>query len=158
MGKKYTEEERLERIELIGNYFLKTGSSTRDIAKYFTENYFEISNKTVSLYIKEFMKNHSKSKEEINILIENNMNKSIEDPDTRERVLKVARLVLDGHSKKEVSEILNISEKVVERDISSRLLMLSEIDDDYKIYYDAVINCLHKNQVKTIENNRKKYK
>ena len=86
------------------------------------------------------------------------MNKSIEDPDTRERVLKVARLVLDGHSKKEVSEILNISEKVVERDISSRLLMLSEIDDDYKIYYDAVINCLHKNQVKTIENNRKKYK
>ena len=50
MAKKFTEEEKNERIELIGEYFLETGASTREIAKHFSENQFKISNKTVSLY------------------------------------------------------------------------------------------------------------
>ena len=158
MGKKYAEEERLERIEIIGKYFLDTGASTRDIAKYFTDNYFDISNKTVSLYIKEYMNSHSEKKEEIKDLIDNNTEKSIEDLETRERVLTVARLVLQGHTKEEISNELGVSIKTVERDISSRLSMLCEQDEDYKIYYKAVMNSLHHNQVSTIEKNRKTFK
>lgn len=158
MGRKYTEEERLERIEVIGKYFLDTGASTRDIAKYFTDNYFDISNKTVSLYIKEYMNSHNEKKDKIKDLIDNNTEKSIEDLETRERVLTVARLVLQGLTKEEISNELGVSVKTVERDISSRLPMICEQDEDYKIYYKAVMNSLHHNQVSTIEKNRKTFK
>ena len=49
MARKYTEEEKNSRIELVGEYFLKTGKSTREIAKDFSENYFEISNNFIAL-------------------------------------------------------------------------------------------------------------
>ena len=158
MGRKYTEEERLERIELIGQYFFETGASTRDIAKYFTDNYFEISNKTVSLYIKEYMNTHNEKKDKLKDLIDNNTEKSIEDFETRERVLTVARLVLQGYTKEKIADELGVSIKTVERDISSRLPMICEQDEDYKIYYDAVMNSLHNNQVSTIDKNRKTFK
>ena len=148
------ELERLKRIEMVGNYFLETGAPTREIAKYFSENYFEISNKTVHSYIKRFQELHSDSKDEIKKLIDNNTEKTIEDPEVRERVLKVARLVLEGHTKEEISEILNISVKIVERDISPRLEMLSNHDEDLKIYYNAVINALNAHQINALNENR----
>ena len=46
------EKQELQKQDHI---FLKTGASTREIAKYFTENRFKISNYTVSQYIKEYM-------------------------------------------------------------------------------------------------------
>lgn len=157
MAKKYTEEEKIQRIELVGEYFLKTGESTREIAKYFSENFFEISNKTVSLYIKEYIKKHEDKKEEIRAMIDNNIDKSIEDLQVQERVLKVVRLVLLGSTKEEIANMLNISVKVVERDISSRFPRLCEIDDNYAIYYDSVMEELHRHQVSTIEQNRKRF-
>ncbi len=148
------ELERLRRIEMVGNYFLETGAPTREIAKYFTENYFEISNKTVHSYIKRYQELHQDKNDEINKLIDNNTEKSIEDPEVRERILKVARLILEGHTKEEVSNILNISVKIVERDINPRLKVLSEHDEDLKMYYDAVINVLNTHQINALNENR----
>ena len=61
-----------ERIDLIGKYFLETGKSTREIAKYFSSNFFPISNKTVSLYIKAYKKNKPQFSNEIDKKIEDN--------------------------------------------------------------------------------------
>lgn len=158
MAKKFTEEEKNERIELIGEYFLETGASTREIAKHFSENQFKISNKTVSLYIKEYIKKHEDKKDELKAMIDNNIDKSIEDLQVQERVLKVVRLVLLGSTKEEIANMLNISVKVVERDLSSRFPRLCEKDENYSIYYDSVMEELHRHQVSTIEKNRKVYK
>ena len=50
------EDERLRRIIMVGKYVAETGSSTRKTAKYFTENYFPISNYTVSDYCNRYKK------------------------------------------------------------------------------------------------------
>ncbi|MBO6195614.1 MAG: hypothetical protein J6O56_04690 [Bacilli bacterium] len=151
---RINEQERLRRIEMVGNYFLETGKPTREISRYFSDNYFEISNKTVYSYIKKYQELHKDKKDDINKLIDNNTEKSIEDPEVRERIFKVARLVLEGYTKEEISEILNISVKIVERDINPRLEMLSEHDEDLKIYYDAVINSLNAHQINALNENR----
>ena len=148
------DQERIRRIEIVGKYFLDTGSSTRDIADYISKNHFDISNKTVSVYIKKYAEIHPDKSDEISELINNNTEKSIEDPEVRERVFKVARSILDGHTIEETSEILGVSAKTVERDISPRLELLSKEDEDMKAYYDAVLNSLHIHQINALDNNR----
>ena len=72
MPKKLTYEERLELIRKVGEYFLETGSSVREISKNFKEEYnIEISGKTVSKYIHEYAKIFGK-KDEIESKISNN--------------------------------------------------------------------------------------
>lgn len=148
------ESERLRRINLVGEYFVNTGASTREIAKYFSSYYFEISNKTVSLYIKEYMKMNPEKEEEIKKKIDINTEKTIDDSYVVERVLKVARLILDGKTIEEASKELDISYKTAERDISVRLKELGKNDSDLKKYYDAVVKVLHVHQVDALNENR----
>ena len=65
------DQERIRRIEIVGKYFLDTGSSTRDIADYISKNHFDISNKTVSVYIKKYAEIHPDKSDEISELINN---------------------------------------------------------------------------------------
>ena len=153
-NERITEEERIRRIEIVGKYFLETGSSTREISKFISDNYFDISNKTVSVYIKKYAVLHPEVANDINELINNNTEKSIEDPKVRERIFNVSRLILEGHTMEETSKILNVSPKIVERDISPRLELLSKEDEDMKVYFEAVINALHAHQKNALNNNR----
>ena len=59
------EDERLRRIIMVGKYVAETGSSTRKTAKYFTENYFPISNYTVSDYCNRYKKLEPSLKDKI---------------------------------------------------------------------------------------------
>ena len=52
------EEERNRRIELVGSYIIKTGSSIRDTVEYFNENFFKISIPTVVDYRNLYLKRH----------------------------------------------------------------------------------------------------
>ncbi len=148
------ESERLNRIIEVGEYFLNTGASTREIADYFSKNKYSISNKTVYDYIKKYKEMFQNKVSEIEDKLYSNKEKSIDDAGVRERVLTVSRLILDGHTKKEVSKILGITIKEVERDINPRLKKISEIDKDYEIYYNAVMNVLKKNQIDALNEYR----
>lgn len=150
------EKERDRRIKLVGDYFLQTGKSTREISKYFTENYFDISNKTVSVYIKEYLNKYKEKANEIMELIDNNKSKSIEDEEVVDRVFNTADLILSGKSLEETAKILNVSYKTCERDISYRLKALADRSQPLREYYILVKDKLYSNQVEELNKGRKK--
>lgn len=153
MVKKLTDEERLELIKKVGEYFLETGSSVREVSRIFNEEYnIEISGKTVSKYIHEYAKNFGK-KDEIESKISNNTSKSIEDSSIQSRVLSAARLALEGKTIKEIAKELNSTENVIKGDLSKRLYMYSLVDEDMGIYYDAVKNVMSKNLDDSLNDN-----
>lgn len=117
----HDDEERERRIQLIGEYILETGASTRKTADYFTANYFSISNYTVSEYLKLYMKKNSQKAEELRKIIDNNTPDSIEDPKVIKRVLSVAELVESGFTIEEISKNTNIDFWTVYDDINKRL-------------------------------------
>lgn len=152
-----SDKERERRVEIIGEYFLETGASTREIANYISSSPdydFEISNKTVHDYIKRYIEMHPEKEDEIKDIINKNTEKSIEDPKVVERVLNVARLVLNGYTIEESAKILDITYKTAERDINPRLKQLGENAPDLKMYYDAVSNVLNKHQINALNENR----
>mgnify|MGYP002587344150 FL=1 len=160
-------EERNRRIQLVGKYFVDTGLPTRQIASYFSENFFKISNKTVYQYIRQYMKMHPEESQNIQEKIENNTEKTITDANTRKRVFLVAKLVIEGYTINEIVDILNssntnedkISIKNVEHDIFIRLKKLAKQDSNIdKIYQLVLINknshkitALHENRNKNIK-------
>ena len=57
MAIKLTEEERNNRIKMVGEYYINTpNASVRTTSQYFKENYFDISIATVSNYIELYKK------------------------------------------------------------------------------------------------------
>lgn len=147
-------EEREYRIEKIGDFFYKTGLPTRQIADYFTAHYFPISNKTVHQYIQIYMKEHPNLKEEINKKIINNTEVPFYDEKAKTRILKEAELVITGYTYREISELLNISIKTVEHDISERLSKLALLDSSINEIYNETIKCAKKHQVDALNQNR----
>ena len=67
----FSDEERDRRIDLVGEYRVHTGESTRNIAKYFSFTQFKISNATVSDYLERYKKRHPENKAIIEIEYEN---------------------------------------------------------------------------------------
>lgn len=124
------DEERLRRIMLIGEYMYVTGSSTRKTAKYFTENYFEISNYTVSQYLKLYSEMNPDKKNKIKEMIEERTVTSLDDENVKNRVLKVADLVLEGYTLEEIAKTMAAENEIEEmywtvyRDIHNRLAKL----------------------------------
>ena len=114
-------EEREKRIIMIGEYFKETGLPTRQIADYFTANYFQISNKTVHQYINKYKELHPQDINEINEKISNNLEKGIENNQVKVRVFRAAKLALEGYNMKEIAELLETTPKVIERDLFRRL-------------------------------------
>lgn len=120
------DEEREKRIMLIGNYAIKTGASTREIAEYFSSNYFNISNATVHDYLQRYkLKYHNKTSAIENV-INNNTVKTVKDENISRRVLKVYELIKNGFLLEEIAKGLNESYWTIYRDIDR----LKQIDED----------------------------
>lgn len=120
------DEERERRIDVVGEYRVKTGESTRNIAKYFTNTEFEISNATVQDYIERYKKKHPESKAIIDAQTQENIPKTVKDPQIKIRALKIADLILYGCTIEEISEKTKLPYWVVYRDIKNRLPMIDK--------------------------------
>ena len=121
------EEERIRRIMVVYNYYIKTNLSTRKLAEIISENEFKISNVTVNEYLKKAIELISESeKKELQLALEERKNDTIDNPVVRERVLNAAKLYLDGAYIEDIAEILNSTYFQIYRDLKCRL---SKIDD-----------------------------
>ena len=151
-------EERKRRIELVGQFFKQTGLPTRQIADYFTSNYFPISNKTVHQYIEKYMEIHPKDSEEITDKITNNTEKTIEDKEVKVRVFRAAKLSLEGYTIQEIASLLDTTPKTIERDIFKRLKLLVEQDENINKIYELVLEGTHEHKINALNDNRNKNK
>lgn len=157
-------EERNRRIQLVGKYFVDTSLPTRQIASYFSENFFKISNKTVYQYIRQYMKMHPEESQNIQEKIENNTEKTITDANTRKRVFLVAKLVIEGYTINEIVDILNssntnedkISINNVEHDIFIRLKKLAKQDSNIDKIYQLVLINTNSHKITALHENRNK--
>ena len=126
MAKTFTEEERDKLIEQVGAYYLITKESYRDIAKK-----FGISAPTVKDYIDKYKKLHGHLAAEINesIKARTSQNDSINNPEVKERVLKVYMYILEGYTFEEIAALLNESIYTVYNDVNIRL---EQVNPAYK--------------------------
>jgi len=126
MASKVTDEERDERVLLVGEYVKETGASTRETAKYFTRTYFNISNSTVSDYLHRYIKMKPNEVDAIKDKIDINTAKSVEDNEIKKRVLSNAKYFLSGMSINEISEMTGESFWTIYRDLTRRIKLLDE--------------------------------
>lgn len=122
------EEEKIRRIMVVYNYYIKTNLSTRKLAEIISENEFKISNVTVNEYLKKAIELISEpEKKELQLALEERKNDTIDNPVVRERVLNAAKLYLDGAYIEDIAEVLNSTYFQIYRDLKCRL---SKIDND----------------------------
>lgn len=133
MAKTFTEEERDKLIEQVGSYYLITKESYRDIAKE-----FGISAPTVKDYIDKYKKLHGHLAAEIDASIKEktSQNDSINNPEVKERVLKVYMYILEGYTFEEIAALLNESINTVYNDINIRL---EQVNPAYKEEVAAIM-------------------
>jgi len=144
-----------ERIEQVGKYFLETAKSTREIAKYFSDNFFSISNKTVSVYIQRFKKDNPQYKEKINKLIEENTEKDFKSDDIKKQILIERDVLFKGYTTDQIAEIFDKGQSSVQRDLTIRLKKLCEEDPSYLEIYTKALEKLASNQQMTTFKSRK---
>ncbi len=133
MAKTFTEEERDKLIEQVGSYYLITKESYRDIAKE-----FGISAPTVKDYIDKYKKLHGHLAAEIDASIKEktSQNDSINNPNVKERVIKVYMYILQGYTFEEIAALLNESINTVYNDINIRL---EQVNPAYKEEVAAIM-------------------
>lgn len=125
------DEEREQRIQMVGEYVIQTGSSTRETTAFFSENFFSISNYTVHEYIKLFIKKYPQRKEELQKAIEGNKEQTIDNPEVYNRVMYNASLVINANmSIEEISQTTGVNYWIVYRDLTDRLKRINE-----ELYY-----------------------
>ena len=150
MAIKLTEEERNNRIKLVGEYYINTpNASVRTTSQYFKENYFDISIATVSNYIELYKKLYPNKAKKVDDVIESRTPKTVEDKYIRDRVLKEAKMILQGFTIEQISELNDIEYWVVYRDLGERL---KKVDIEL---YAAVCTILNQNSLDNL-NYRKK--
>ncbi len=126
MAANFTDKEREERINLVGEYFINNpGVSTRKIAEYFSNNFFKISNATVLDYINRYKKNNNLT-DEIDNKLNENKPKTINDADVKKRILTCAKFYINGKTLEEISTITNTNYWIVYRDLMVRLKKIDE--------------------------------
>lgn len=142
MSVKITDEERRERIKMVGEYYINTpNASVRSTSQYFKENYFDISIATVSNYIEQYKKLYPNKAKKVQEVIDSRTPKTVDDKYIRDRVLKEARMVLQGFTIEQISEINEIEYWVVYRDLGERL---RKVDIEL---YAAVCTILNQNSL-----------
>ena len=100
---KITDEEREKRIVLVAEYVLETGMSTRETAKFFSNNFFFISNATVSDYCKRYVTKYPKKLLALKNVVNNNRGKTLNDPDIKKRIYENAKNIINGLTIEEIS-------------------------------------------------------
>ena len=150
MAIKLTEEERNNRIKLVGEYYINTpNASVRSTSQYFKENYFDISIATVSNYIDLYKKLYPNKAKIVDDVIESRTPKTVEDKYIRDRVLKEAKMILQGFTIEQISELNDIEYWVGYRDLGERL---KKVDIEL---YAAVCTIFNQNSLDNL-NYRKK--
>lgn len=120
--------ERERRIILIAEYIIETGASTRQTSEYFTANEFEISNATVYDYCQRYEKMFPQKKELLLKKIRENKEKTIEDKDTYDRVIRNAFYFLNSnYTVGQLAEYTEDTYWTVYRDLTERI---SKIDPE----------------------------
>ena len=129
-----TEEEKKARVLMIADFIIKTKSSTRKTAKFFTENYFPISNCTVHDYINNrLLKIDAQKYKEIVKILNLNTPKTIRDAQIKIRIYQAAALMLQDYTVEEIANLLNSTKDTIYDDLTSRLPKLDEkIAEDVK--------------------------
>lgn len=131
MAKKLSDifpyEEYLMIIEKIADYVIGNNASTREVANYFSSNGIKISYVTVSnlLNSNEFQENFPSKYEMVqNILKSKSTIKMVNNIDTLVRVQKAVDLALRGYTVAEIASMLNSTESIIYKDLTSRLKRL----------------------------------
>ncbi len=114
------DEEREKRVILVGELFELTGLSTRKLSAFLTNNFFPISNSTVSDYLQRFCKMRPNEVELIKERITNNTSDSIEKEEVKNRVIKNMKLFEQGFTIEEIADNTNDNFWSVYRDITVR--------------------------------------
>ncbi len=133
MIKKLTEEERTIRILEIGDFVVKTGSSTRETAKIFSDSRYPISNATVHDYMQRYMKLNPQERENIKKRISDNTAKTLEDPEVLDRVVSVVSLIDSDMTIEQAAKELDIDYWTAYRDVTVRYPKLNENDYEERI-------------------------
>lgn len=143
MATKYTDEERNQMIEEVGQLTEKTGLSAREISKNYKNGL--LSHVTISNYLKIYKKRHLNSNIDF---ITNNYRGNIKDLKIQQRVLKSAELCLKGYTIDQISVELKITYRVAYDDLHIRLEKIN------KDIYDKVKKQLQKNKNDNLKNNK----
>lgn len=154
--KKY--EEMIRRVKEVADYAIDTKvASTRQIAKYFTENRFKISNATVCVYLSQRLPKVDPVRYAlVKPLIDKNTPKSIETVEVRKRIYTAVALLLRGLTIPQIIEEMNASRDVDDQvtfdiiydDLTRRL---KAIEKDKEIIED-VRKRLAENRIETLNN------
>lgn len=133
------DEERDKRIILVGEFIIKHPEmSTRKVAEYFSENYFNISNATVYDYFERYKRMRPNDKETIEQIMFNNRAKGITDEDVVKRVRIVTQKLLDeDKTVNQIAEELKIGFWSVYYDLTERLPHLS--NELYKLVEEKMM-------------------
>ena len=116
MATKYTDEQRDQMIEEVGQLAEKTGLSARELSKIYKNGL--LSHVTISNYLKIYKKRHLNSNIDF---ITNNYRGNIKDLKIQQRVLKSAELCLKGYTIDQISVELKITYRVAYDDLHIRL-------------------------------------
>lgn len=138
------EQERIRRINLVGEYFLNNPhASTRNASQYFFNEKIEMSNCTISNYLKLYKELHAEKEEAIENRINENKPETHDNPEVQKRVLLVTKMYLEfDYTEEQIADMIHESIWVVRRDLSNRLLKLNK--DLYAAYKEkARINSLN---------------
>ena len=119
-----SDEERKERVLLVGTLVKETGLSTRKLAAYITDNFFPISNCTVSDYMKRYCKLKPDEIDIIKEKIRDNTAATISKPEVKQRVERNVSLFEQGFTVEEIANSSDESFWTVYRDITSRIRAL----------------------------------
>ena len=118
------DEERNERVLLVGELVKETGLSTRKLAAYLTNNFFPISNCTVSDYINRYCKMKPQEIDNIKAKINANTAAGLNKQEVVKRVKTNADLFEQGFTIDEIAKSTETSFWTVYRDITSRMRAL----------------------------------
>ena len=121
---RFTDEERIELTNKLADYIIETKASTRKAAQV-----FGISNATVSTWINEVLIKINRAKyRAVSEILLSNTPKTVEDEAIKNRVLKVANLVLAGFEVQEIAKAFgkDVTVNVINEDLQTRLPRISE--------------------------------
>ena len=127
-----SEDERERRVILVGNYFLENpNASTRSAAKYFSDNFFKISNYTIHDYLQRYKRmieiKDEESVKKITEMMDDNKPDTVADEKIKERVLYNAKLFLDNNmTVDDIANSTGVSFWTVYRDLKQRLAFIDE--------------------------------